>query len=577
MSWTRVLYFIVLLLTQSVWAVDFAPSSKARDVLALALKTDAAEGSHKIFCSAVLVHPKIVLTAAHCLREGNRVDSQREYRQKLKDIKVFLGSSSLEGFVSDELVEMESFHIHPRYLRDIRGLADIAVIRLKKPLTHLQGSIRPIASDFELLKSIKKGKGVEIVGFGFSEQQIGRSTRTQEVFGTQHSGRLKIEGKTSSEVLVVAGDAVDRFGLFRVTPREGDSGGPLFYEHEGVSYLLGVVSRASRFNHGPQGTAFSTIRHWLCWIEGVAQVRLRSDQAPDYCAPVVRTQALSLNQMCLSTSPSEAYTLYVLQRTLRVENCLGLAEISQGLTNLSLDASYLKDIDVLRFFPKLQRLILRDNAIRDLSALRDLKELSLIDISYNNVRDMGALSSRTWVVGSRRQYHNIARTTFIRMCQDSKVQGEARRTINAILDMFSLPRDACIDGNYELIRRRELTLFTPSDLVDFSPLSNLHTLEGLNLSGQRVQDFSFLGTLGDLRSLNLSRLPLTQFDFFSSLKNLTQLYLEDSSLTHIDFIDALPRLRELHVAGNQILDFSPASSRARSLRVLGEDEQSIGD
>jgi Leucine-rich repeat (LRR) protein len=577
MSFTRFLSIIVLMLSHSVRAVDFARSSQAQDVLALALKTDAAEGSHKIFCSAVLVHPKVLLTAAHCLREGNRVDSPREYRQKLKDIKIFLGSSSLDGFVSDQLVEMHSFHIHPRYLRDIRGLADIAVIRLKTPLTHLQASIRPIASDYELLKSIKKGKGVEIVGFGFSEQQLGRSTRTQEVFGTQHAGVLKVEGKTSAEVLVVAGDAVDRFGLFRVTPREGDSGGPLFYEHNGVSYLLGVVSRASRFNHGPQGTAFSTIRHWLCWIEGVAQVRLRSDHAPDYCAPVARSRAASLREMCLAPSTSEAYTLHVLKRTLGVDSCLALEEISERTTNLSLDASYLKEIEALKFFPKLQRLILRDNALTDLSALKDLAELSLVDISYNNVRDTTPLSARSWVVGAKRQYHNIARTTFIRMCQDPSVQGEARRTINAILHMFSLPLDACVDGNYELIRRRELTLFTASDLVDFSPLSHLHTLEGLDLSGQKMESFDFLKTLTDLKSLKLNSVPLTQFDFFYPLKNLTHLFVESSSLHHIDFIDELPRLRELHVAGNHIKDFSPVFSRGSTLRVFGVDEQSSAD
>ena len=569
MSFARLLSIIFLIYSHTVAAVDFAPASQAPDVLALALRQNT--GEFKIFCSGVLVHPEIILTAAHCLREGNRADTRLEYRQKLKDIKVFLGTTSDEGQVSDQLVEIESFHIHPRYLRDIRGLADIAVIRLRQPLEHLKPFIRPIATDFELLKSIKRGFPVEIVGFGFSEQQIGRSSRTQEVFGSQHSGTLLVEGKTSSEVLVVAGKAVDRFGLYRPAPRDGDSGGPLFYTYQGKSYLLGLVSRASRFNHGPQGTAFSNVRHWMCWIESVARVQLKDPTGPDFCATTTSSAgAASLMEFCQKPRAFEAYTLQVLHRTLKTESCEELTQKASELTNLSLDASYIKDIGVLRFFPQLERLILRDNAITDLSVLTQLPKLRLVDVSYNNVRQFPDLVPRVVLVGKRRQYNNITRTSFIRMCQDPSVQGEARRTISAILHMFSL--ESCVDANYELIRRRELNFFSPKDLVDFSPLENLHTLEGLNLSGQPVRDLSFLETLGELRELNLSQIPLENFQFFSALSHLNVLKLEESGLESLEFTELPPRLRELHVARNSILDFSHAP---RGLRIFGIDEQRV--
>lgn len=575
MNSLRIILLVCALFSKAE-AVDFGTPSVAPDVLSLAFEVNESQGSHKIFCSALLVHPKVLLSAAHCFQDGNIRQSHREQRQRAQKIKVFLGHTSDEGFVSENLVDIERFHIHPRYLRDIRGQADIAVVVLKTPLTNQK--IRPMALDFDVLnRFVKKGAGVQISGFGFSEQMQGRFGQTTESFGQKHEGTLKIEGRTSSEILVVAGSAVDRFGLYRPAPREGDSGGPIFLDVHGVSYSLGLVSRATRFNHGPHGSAFSLIRHWICWIESVAKQRLRPEGGADYCSSQSSSAQENFQSMCERGSDSQRYTIEVLHKKLKTQSCHQLEEKLNRSTNLSLEASYIKNIDVLKFFPHLERLILRDNAIEDIQVFQSFYKLRTLDISYNNIRRFKPLQELKdlWLIGERRQYNNIGRTEFIRQCQDSKIQGEARKTIKSILQILGFNSGDCVDGNYELIRRRDLSFEQVTELQDFSMLKNIHTLENLSFKGQMIEDFSFLSSLSELKSLKLDsiRSPLTVE--WIKLKNLESLSLQHSGISDLSFLESLPRLRHLNIEGHRVRDLTPLFARMRkgTLFVTGLDTQ----
>jgi hypothetical protein len=567
----------------SAMAVDFGQRvghSKWQNVVALAAPILSGSEEYKIFCSAVLIHPKVVLTAAHCLQEGSLRLSQSELRSRVRGFKVYVGAGEEEGIVQNSLVSIDNAFIHSRYLRDIRGQADIAVVMLSNPIDELQAQITPLALDISLLKNeITRGQALRIVGFGHSEQLTGRPFQTEEHFGIKHEANLLIEGKTASELMVVAGKAVDSMGLFRPSPREGDSGGPVFFESiDGKVYLAGVVSRSTRFNHGPLGSAFSQVRNWVCWIESVSGERFREAGEIDYCArdffADYSPASGSFQELCLNPSLSQAYTLHVLKKLLNVSECMELELKLATLTNINLDATYIHDLSVLESFKQLERVSIRDNLIQSIEALRDFKELRFLDISYNLIRDFSFLrhweSVGGWLIGEGRQFNTIVRNDFIRMCQDETTSFEARQTINAIMGLMGLaPRD-CVNANYELIRIRDLRFFQSRNLENMEPLRGLHTIERLDLSGQKITDLSFLEEMRDLRSLNLSGNPVKDFSVIAAQTKLIHLDLSHTDVRGLEFLSNLRMLRTLDLRGNMNVDLSPIQERLQSgtLRLI---------
>lgn len=578
------------------YAVDFGEpvdSHQWRDVVAIAKAGPHPEGA-QIFCTGVVVAPRVVLTAAHCLQEGGRRLGRQEFQQLISGLRVYHGNGEDGGWVHENLMPIARGIIHQNYLRDIRGQADIAILITAEDFPKtVQQQIRPLALDIDLLKNeIRRNQTLKVVGFGHAEQLI-NSLQTREYFGLKHSGPVRIEGKTADELLVVPGAPVDRFGLYRPGPREGDSGGPAFFKaQDGQYYLTGLVSRATKFNHGPRGMAFSQVRNWICWIEREAQISLREHldpDTPDFCQMrVPRTEipdpTVDFLTMCeepAQRNNSQAYTIYVMKRLLGHSNCSDLHQDLKTRTNLSLDATYINDLTPLFEFTQLERLILRDNSLTSISPLRNHTRLRTLDISYNFVRDseiiQDLVDSGLWLVGQGRQYNEIVRNEFIRQCSNPNTPHEARTTINAIIDMYGMNRNECVNANYELIRVRELQFYQTQGLTNMDPLRGLSTLERLDLSRQKVSDLSFVEDIDDLRVLILDDNPIFDLSPLLKHRNLTELSVKNLNLEDIKIIEQLPRLRVLHVHGNSISDFGTLEQRERRgiITVHGKEEQNL--
>lgn len=587
--------WVVLLFVWSgpLFAVDFGQtddSGKWESVVALTREYPLDPGTYQIFCSGVVVAPKIILTAAHCLQEDGVRPGRAGFRDIARNLKIYFGPGDKSGRVDGPVYDVERVHIHPYYLRDVRGQADVAIVQLRNNAPLAADQIYPLALDVKLLKDrLRRGSELTVVGFGFSEQLNG-SFGVTELFGVKHSGPVKVRGKTADEIQAVAGDAVDRFGLYRPGPREGDSGGPAFYRDEdGSVYVAGLVSRAAQHNYGGIGSAFSIIRNWICWIERETGQNLRSAQGgPDYCSQqAVDYSRDEINRMDFfeqcqsrdSLAVSAAYTIDVLHRLFEINDCRELELLLKKTTNLNLDATHIIDLSPLASLRSLERLSVRDNAITSVRSLKNLENLRFLDISYNNVRDANSLDHLVeggmWLIGAQRQYHNIGRTDFIRLCHDPQAPQSARKTINAIIETFGMRSNECVNANYELLRLRSLNIYRVQGLTDMTPLQGLNTLEELNLTGQTVEDLSFLEKVNDLRVLILNGNPAKELRPILAHENLRELSIENMNLKDIDILSKLPRLRLLKVKGNQIKDFSVFQERVDRgvLRIEGIDEQ----
>ncbi len=560
-------------------AVDFGQLTTPGNFESVVALARPVGNQFQIYCTGVVVHPRVVLTAAHCLQFTGTRPAQTELRGFARSLRLHTGSGTEGGFVSDELTEIDNAFIHPRYLRDIRGQADIAVLTLKQPLRI---SPSPLVLDVVALKQkLRPNTRLTIVGFGKSQQLSGRLGLTVESFGSKREAQVRVMGKTASELRVGPGEPVDRFGLYRPIARDGDSGGPLFLEAADGSFgLVGVVSRASVTRFDTSGVSYSLVRPWVCWAEEVTRLRIREASADiDFCdlkqvPPRHPARQLGLIEQCeqRATLPAAlAYTVEVLQKLFPAASCRELALQLEQRPSINLDATYLFDLSALASLSQLERLSLRDNYLTDIRPLERLRKLRFLDLSYNLIRNNRAeIVAQAWVVGLARQYSEITRTNFIRQCQSPATSPEARRTVDALLEVFGMQKSDCVNANYELIRSRALSFHGHSQLTDFSPLEGLSTLEALDISGTKAQDLSFLTRMQDLRELKLDQLLHPDLTPVLHHRHLSTLSLRGTGVTDLGFLPQLPRLRTLDVRGNGPVDSSSADQRLRAgvLQIL---------
>lgn len=208
----------------------------------------------RMFCSGTAVHPRLVVTAAHCV-QGTSNPAR---------LRVYLGEGAEGGLVKPQYTGVK-FGYSPKYGRNPGGWNDIAYIVLDKDLDLPEEAYIPILKDKEEIKELlQPGVTSRIVGFG---------NRDGGGFGVKYETDAPITG---------LGDIEVNIGKNGKDSCQGDSGGPAYGRlKSGEWRVYGVVSRGGACG---LGGVWGLMHPNICWVQKDSGVQLELDGFCDEAA-----------------------------------------------------------------------------------------------------------------------------------------------------------------------------------------------------------------------------------------------------------------------------------------------------
>lgn len=223
--------------SQQDTVIGGTPTSGDPAIVALfGRKADSDEG---MLCTATVISPTVLLTAAHCVDPAVS-------GEELSYVAVF-GHDLTDAETIDKVVAIESTHFHPQFnANSILNGYDIGVAILAEPT-----DVTPVPFNTEPLTSAMKRRDVRIVGYGVSNGFDSKG----ETAGVKREANVKLNN--FDEKLMQTGG-------WGGTICTGDSGGPAIMEIDGEATVVGIHSFGPIFCWGAgNSTRVDTFVDWL--------------------------------------------------------------------------------------------------------------------------------------------------------------------------------------------------------------------------------------------------------------------------------------------------------------------------